>query len=193
MKASKLVYNSNGWTSLTGLTRDGVRLNNGSAFGFEEWLNNPILKELKVGYIDSFRSADVDNRIDKIVLFTLENRVNYYVGQIIGASRIDNVEVLNTRARLINRNWLINVNNELNNIFNDPNAFIKYNRCFNSNKVTGNTESTFICNLKYESMEIFQRENWINISEMGQRVNSRWRHLRNLYDVYGDDEFMFEK
>lgn len=194
MYASKLVLNSNGWTSSTGLASDGIKVNNESVYGFEEWLNNPILRELKIGYIDSFRTGQNNNAFERIALFTYFNSDKniYYVGNLYGVKQLEYSELLNIRGRLENRGWLNAIRTEFNTVFNGTNAFNLYNKCFNSHHVTGKTQTTFVCNLKYESLELFEPSNWINLTEMGRDVNNRWKHLNNLYEVFTDDEFMFK-
>ena len=194
MYASKLVLNSNGWISPTGLASDGVNVNNGSFYGFEEWLNSPIFRELKIGYIDSFRTNRSTIPYDRIALFTYlkGNKNVYYVGNLYGVKQITYKELLNIRGLLNKRNWIVERKTELDKIFHNSNAFDLYNRCYNSNIITGATQTTFVCNLKYDRFELFEMKKWVNLTQINPDINSCWRRLKILYNVYSGEEFMFE-
>lgn len=194
MYASKLVLNSNGWASPTSLASDGVNINNGSFFGFEEWLNDPVFRELKIGYIDSFRTDRSNTNYDRVALFTYlkGKKIVYYVGNLYGVKQINYPELLNIRGLLQNRKWMEERKTELNTIFNETNAFELYNNCFNSNHITGGTQTTFVCNFKYEKLELFKTEKWVNLTKLDSSINNRWKRLKILYNVYKDDEYLFE-
>lgn len=74
MKASKLVYNCNGYNSVNTVAQVGIEFsinNKKKFFGLEEWNNNKIIKDLKIGYLDSFRTNQVNSLIELIWLFCI--------------------------------------------------------------------------------------------------------------------------
>ncbi len=181
MYASKLVWNNNKWTNVSDLAQSVVfvdyRRKNSYYFGLEECLNNPILKKMKVGYIDSYRANTFHCIAERIALFTfcLSNRQVFYVGDIFGVYQISDKEIDELRNALIQHNWLEEVENRFHNIgdVRAINNHIEYMRCWNSNNVVGETGRSFILNIRYEKIK-FHRP--INLTDLTDReVNIKWK------------------
>ena len=69
MKASKLVYNNYNYISVSGVAQIGVAytIDKGKKyFGLEEWNNSEKFRNIKLGYLDSFRSNNIEDVIDFI-------------------------------------------------------------------------------------------------------------------------------
>ena len=71
-KISKLVYNRNNWTCVSGVAQTGIHVINSKRknyyFGLEEWNQNNVFKGLKIAYLDSFRSKTRIGCFDKVYL-----------------------------------------------------------------------------------------------------------------------------
>jgi len=109
MKASKLVHNNN-WTSASRLAQDGIFVNSNKKksyyFGLEEWINNPVLRKKKVGYIDSYRSFFRIGVADRIALFTFnpDNRRIFYVGDLYNVQQLNDKEIAPLRTEWLSHN-----------------------------------------------------------------------------------------
>ncbi len=96
MNSSKLVYNTNNYTSISESSQCGVLVDNANIsnyyIGLEEWNNNKVLKKLKIAYLDSFRAYDRPNEIDKILLFSFntQHRHIFLVGYLSRVTQIKN-------------------------------------------------------------------------------------------------------
>jgi len=192
MHVAKLVYNSNGWSFPTGLASDGIIVNDCEVFGFEEWINNPVLRGLKIGFIESFRTCRRPKTIDRIALITFCKRTKtvYFVGNLYTITQIDNNQIPQIR-QLLPSNWLEIIAGDFNRQFPNTNAFQQYLQCYNSNIISGSIGGSFVFNIKYEKLELFPRKNWINLTSINPDVNNKWKHLKQLYNVPNEFESLF--
>lgn len=192
MYVSKLVYNSNEWTSPTGLASNGITLNNGEVYGFEEWLNNSILKKLKIGFLESFRKRKGTEKIGRIALITFckRTRTVYYVGNLYDVTQITNNQIP-LKRQLLPEDWLDIISADLTRQFPNTNANELYLQCYNSNIISGPIGGSFVFNIKYENLELFPREKWINLTKLNPEVNKRWRRIIHLYNVPNELELIF--
>lgn len=188
MHLAKLVYNENGWTLPSNLTKVGVVLNNGDYFGYEEWLNNEFLNENKIGYVECFRTCQREESFERIALFTFDRatRTVYYVGNLFNVKQLIDTEIIGIRNLLIQQNWIQNKNVELNQIFPKTDAIHHYTNSYNSNDIVGDYAKSFILNIRYERIELFPKYNWINLTNINFKVNKKWRRLSKLYNVDTD-------
>lgn len=193
MYISKLVYNSNDWTSPTGLASNGITLNNGDVYGFEEWLNNSNLKELKIGFLESFRKRKRPEKIGRIALITFFKRTRtvYYVGNLYDVTQINNNQIP-LKRQLLPENWLDIISADLTRQFPNTNANELYLQCYNSNIISGPIGGSFVFNIKYEKLELFPREKWINLTKLNSEVNIKWKHLKQLYSAPNVFESIFK-
>ena len=190
MYSSKLVYNTNNYTAVSGNAQTGMLVNNNKKpyyFGLEEWNNQPILKEKKVAYIDSYRRFVRLGIADKIVLiyYNPNDRIVYHYGNLWGARQLQNKEITELRDYLNRNNWLQLVENSFNAI-GDPrrvNAHTAYMRCWNSNDIIAKTGKSFILNIEYERADFFDKKDWKNLTKIIPEINTKWRHLNHRYAV----------
>ena len=124
MKASKLVYNNNDYLYVSGFAKVGIEFSINSKkifFGLEEWNNNEIIKDLKLGYLDSFRANKVDGVIDFILLFSYyqEEKKVCLIGCLKNVRQLDCNKIKEIRNLLLGRNWLNIVREDFQNINDD--------------------------------------------------------------------------
>jgi len=198
MYASKLVHNNNNWTSVSGLAQTGILVDtnkkNSYYFGLEEWINNSILRKMKVGYIDSYRAFHRTDAVDRIILFSFNptNRQVYYVGNLYKVRQLANEEI-NPLKTMLNQNWLGEVQNGFHNIGdNRPiQNHIEYMGCWDSNNIVAETRQSFILNIRYEKIKLFPKKDWVNLTELIPEINSQWKRLIHRFNVSPDLEQYF--
>jgi hypothetical protein len=193
MKASKFVFNNNHYTAVSGLAQLGILvpsnklLKRAYYFGLEEWMNNPILKELKLGYIDSFRRTLRTGVEERVVLFMYNPNDNqiYYVGNLYGVEQLNEQEINQIRINLNNENWLEIVQTDFNNIGDQRliQNHKEYMKCWHAQLIVGPTGGSFIVNIKYKKLEIFSEKERVNITKLIPEVNNSWKKLSILYNV----------
>lgn len=195
MKVSKIVNNSNNWKSISGIVQTGILIkNNGLAksyfLGLEEWNNSEILRELKLAYLDSFRSVRRTEYFDCINLINYKNGIVYLVGKIEGVKQLENDEIEEIRNTLSHHNWLPKIKNDFTSLnetqlFENPQEYLK---CWNSENIVAPTNQSFILNLRYEKILFLKKP--INLTELDNRANN-WRRLSKLFNVSNELESLF--
>lgn len=193
MKASKLVYNNNNYTAVSGLAQAGIwvpsnkLVKRGYYFGLEEWMNTSILKEMKLGYIDSFRRILRPGVEERVVLFMYNPNDNqiYYIGNLYGVEQLNDQDIDQIRINLINENWLDIVQTDFNNIGDQRliQNHKEYMKCWNAQLIVGPTGGSYIVNIKYKKLEIFSKKLLVNLTQINPQINNKWRRLIDLYDV----------
>jgi len=193
MKASKLVYNNNHYIAVSGLAQAGIGVpsnklaKRGYYFGLEEWMNSPILKEMKLGYIDNFRRTLRPEVEERVVLFMYNPNDNqiYYIGNLYGVEQLNDQDINQIRINLINENWLDIVQSDFNNIGNQRliQNHDEYLKCWNSQCIVGLTGGSFIVNIKYKKLEIFSEKESVKVTKLIPEVNNSWKKLSILYNV----------
>lgn len=186
MKASKLVYNCNGYNSVNTVAQVGIEFsinNKKKFFGLEEWNNNKIIKDLKIGYLDSFRTNQVNSLIELIWLFSYypTDRKIYLVGYMKNVRQLECNEIYAIRKNLNQQNWLNIVHKHFQNVNDDNTGFEKYKNCWISNDIIAKTEESFLFNLKYEKLYFLNKP--INLSEIYPEINKKWKWLKTLYSI----------
>lgn len=188
--ASKLVHNTNNYNSVTGVAQTGIFVNNNKKpyyFGLEEWNNQKTLKQKKVAYIDSYRAFNRIGIAERIALFSF-NPINtnvYHCGNLYGVRQLENKEIPELREYLNQNNWLNIVGDSFNEIgdVRPINEHTEYMRCWNSNNIVASTGKGFILNISYKKLELFEPENWVNLTHIIPEVNVRWHYLRQRYTL----------
>lgn len=190
MFASKLVYNTNNYTSVSGNAQTGILVNNTKNpyyFGLEEWNNQQILKKKKVAYIDSYRRFVRVGIADKIALiyYNPNDKTVYQYGNLWGVRQLQNKEINELRDYLNNNNWLQLVENSFNSIcdLRAINAHTDYMLCWNSNNIIAGTGKSFILNIEYERADFFEQNNWKNLTKLIPKINNNWKKLNQRYTV----------
>ena len=199
MYASKLVYNTNNYTSVSGNAQTGILVNNNKKpyyFGLEEWNNQPILKKKKVAYIDSYRRFLRLEIADKIALicYNPNNKNVYHCGNLWGVRQLQNKEINELRVYLSKNNWLQLVENSFNAIgdLRTINAHTEYMRCWNSKDIIAGTGKSFILNIEYEKAEFFEQDKWENLTKIIPAINNKWKKLNQRYTVPKEWEKFFK-
>lgn len=185
MKASKLVYNKNDYFSVSGFAQVGVEFvidNKKKFFGFEEWNNNDIFKNLKIGYLDSFRARKIENKIDLVSMFSYnaKHKKVYLIGYMKNVRQLESNEIDVIKKLLEEVNWLNSIQDDFQNVSDNNTGFEKFKKCFNSKEIITKTENSFVVNLKYEEIKILK--NSINLTEIFPNINNLKR-LSVLYNL----------
>jgi len=188
--ASKLVYNTNNYTSVLGNAQTGILVKNKKKpyyFGLEEWNNQPLFKKKKVAYLDSYRRFVRVGTADRIALiyYNPNDKTVYHYGNLWGVRQLQNKEINELRDYLNNNNWLQLVENSFNSIadLRAINAHTEYMRSWNSNNIIAGTGESFILNIEYEKAEFFEQDKWINLTKIIPAINNKWRKLNQRYTV----------
>jgi hypothetical protein len=196
MKASKLVYNCNGYDSVNSVAQVGIEfsINNKKKFyGLEEWNKNKIIKNLTLGYLDSFRAKEINGIIEDIVLFFYNpnKKEVYLVGCLKNVRQLDFKEIQEIRNNLTGQNWLINVSENFHNINDDGEGFEKYRKCYSSNNIIAKSEESFVFNLQYEKLLFLKTP--LNLTAFFPEINNLKR-LSVLYNLNEEiQEFIIKK
>lgn len=193
MKASKLVYNTNNYQSVSGCAQTGINVIFDDIhyyFGLEEWNNSKVLKKFKLAYLDSFRSHNRIEIIDCILLFSFKpvNRQVYFIGFLKKVEQIKDNEIEGVKQQLIVNDWLNIVQNDFNAIGDNRNVnqHQEYMNCWESDNIVANTGKAFILNIKYKEANFFKEENYINLTQIDPRINQKWKRLSVLYNLPND-------
>jgi len=177
MKVSKIVNNSNQWTSVSGNAQTGIFINNNKSsesyfLGLEEWNNYKLLRKHKLAYLDSFRSSARLDYYESIELINFNNGILYHVGRIEIVNRIKFKEIPEIKKILTSENWLAQVETDFNAIqdLRKIANHIEYMKCWNSEEIVAPTNEGFIVNIRYDKLVCF--ENPINITALNPNVNN---------------------
>jgi hypothetical protein len=186
-KISKVVHNIKNWKSVSGVAQTGIHVNSSTRknyyFGLEEWNNSDIFKKHKLFYLDSFRSYPRFDYYEKIELINFNKSTVFHIGTLVGVTSLKCKDIQEIRNKLINDNWL----NEVEKNFNDINdtrpieSHLEYMQCWNSEDIIAPINEGFILNLRYEDFIYFDQP--INLTLHNKEVNSLWKRLIKLYDL----------
>lgn len=186
MKASKLVYNCDGYDSVNSLAQVGIEFsinNKKKFFGLEEWNNNKIIKNLKLGYLDSFRANKINGVVEYIVLFFYNpnDKKVYLAGCLKNVRQLDFNEIQEKRNFLDEQNWINIVKENFQNINDDDGlGFKKFKKCWSSNDIIAKTEKSFVFNLEYEKLIFLDLP--LNLTDIFPEINNLKR-LSVLYNL----------
>ncbi len=199
MYAAKLVHNINNWVSVSGYAQTGITVNinikKSYYFGLEEWINNPILRKMKVGYLDCYRASIHLGLADKIALFSYDPRNTniYHVGNVYGVEQLNDNNIPAIYPNLNPNNWLNQVEHDFHNI-GDLRAIlnhIEYMHCWNALHINDDIGNAFILNIRYKEIEFFEPSNRVNITHLNRLVNNKWKRLSRRYTVPVNWEIYF--
>ena len=188
--AAKLVYNTHNWVAPSGHVHNGVGIHvniglNGYNFGMEEWLNRPLLHERNLGYLDCYRSSVHPGVADIIRLFTFHNGTVYHVGNVYGVRQLTDGEITDIRNELHQANWLGEINHDFVPL-DDPRPIlqhIEYQHIWTRNAIVAATGEGFMLNIEYKKLEMFERNQWRNLTAIDPQVNTKWRRISKRYNV----------
>ena len=197
-KKARIFYNSNNWEKAD--NTDFYAKNNGGygeivfdykiAFGFEEWLFNPILLKLKIGFLECYRQNYFNDKVD-IILFTRDrNRGWLSVAELKGVIQIKDNEINHFKSELEKNNWQQQCYNDLeiicgNNETNKKRTKELWGNHWNSKSIIcskKNPRDGFLVNIKYEAI-IYHKLNKFD-------PNKCWR-LTKRYNL--EDNILWEE
>lgn len=188
--AAKLVYNTHNWETPSGNVhnRVGIHVNiglNGYNFGMEEWLNSPLLRDRNLGYLDCYRSSAHPGVADIIRLLTFHNGIVYHVGNVYGVRQLIDGEITDIRNELHQANWLGEINHDFV-LLGDPRPIlqhIEYQHIWTRNAIVAARGEGFMLNIEYKELEMFERDQWRNLTAIDPQVNTKWRRISKRYSV----------
>jgi hypothetical protein len=194
--ASRLVMNDNNYTGVSGLAESGVFVNSGQLqynIGFEEWNNIELFKKHNVGYVDCYRSH-VRHDITDLYLYkkdhTTPNTTYKAVGIMKRVTQLQDNQIPGLLKLIIQNIGVIQAS--FNNIgdfrpINGPNH--QYYHSLQSNHIVANPGKSFVLNIRYESVELFEGKgpNLTNLTREKinnlKRINQRY-HLEKEWKMY---------
>jgi hypothetical protein len=184
--AAKLVWNLNHWEFPSGVAKNGVNVGN-YLYGLEEWLNNKTLRSEKIGYLDCYRASKF-NDIRDIILLTFDpnNREVYHIGNIFGVFQLNNTAINNIRHRLNILNFKSSVKEDFIRIENiqNPRGFTLYSiNNWNSTSIISSPPAGFFVNIGYDSIIIFDNQDWVSLTKIDRKINSVWKYLGRRYQL----------
>lgn len=182
--AAKLVFNNSAWQRPTKLVTEGTGIFVPSSdlyFGLEEWLNHPVLKELKIGFIDCYRASEYPEKVDVLHLFTFNssNKTVYHIGNMYGVKQIHYSEIEQIRQKLQEQHWLKSIEEDFKTL--GVSKINEYLKIWSSNVIVGSTAESFMVNVHYEQIELWDKKDWKNLTKKNPMVNKSWRHLSVKY------------
>jgi hypothetical protein len=192
--AARLVWNIHNWQYPSGQTNHGVfvpRVGGGYHYGLEEWLNHKKLRELKIGYLDCYRTTVRNDGPQNILLYTIDpiSRHYYHVGLIQGVSQIhDSVPQINQVKAALGEDWLQNPIDldfrRLNHTLpgQQPagtNLYRTHN--WNATNIVSTPPDGFIVNIRYQKIDLFDRSEWVDLTKMDPEISNRWKYIRNRF------------
>ncbi|MFN3849399.1 MAG: hypothetical protein ACK4NY_08230 [Spirosomataceae bacterium] len=188
--AAKVLNSTNQWQSVTPLydvnNQVGVTgfINNQSyQYGFEQWLNNDILKDLKLGYLDCYRSHNFNDLAERVIIFQLLRGNIWYIGNLYGVKQLCYNEIEEIQNQLIEQNWLDIINNNFIEIgdlrlLDETHEYLQH---YNANHIVGNPDTNpFILNIRYSELKLLT--NPINLTQIYPQINNKWRRLSIRYN-----------
>ena len=184
--AAKLVWNTSNWEFPTAQANNGVIVapNHGGEsyyYGLEEWLNNSTLRTNKIGYIDCYRASRHLGNADIILLTCspIDGKV-YHVGNMFGVEQLHDGHIFEIKNDL-GLNW---VNNQIIGDFtrieavpNPAGASIYRQNNWDTQHISATPPGGFMCNVRYDKLEIFGENNRISLTDIDPLINTRWRYL----------------
>ncbi len=184
--AAKLVFNNSAWQHPTKLVTEGTGIFVPSSdlyFGLEEWLNHPVLKELKIGFIDCYRASEYSEKVDVLHLFTFNssNKTVYHIGNMYGVKQIHYSEIEQIRQKLQEQHWLKSIEEDFKAI--GVSKINEYLKIWSSNVIVGSTAESFMANVHYEQIELWDKKDWKNLTKQNPKVNTSWRRLSKRYSA----------
>lgn len=184
--AAKLVWNLNGWEFPSGVAKNGLNVGN-YLYGLEEWLNNKTLRSEKIGYLDCYRASKF-NDIQDIILLTFDPNMKevYHIGNIFGVFQLHDTDINNIHHRLSILNFKSIVKEDFIRVENiqTPRGFTLYNtNNWNSTSIVSPPPTGFFVNIGYNSIMIFDSQDWVSLTKIDRKINAVWRYLGRRYQL----------
>jgi hypothetical protein len=200
----RLLYNNNGWQQPTNADNFSNRGNGYGMlvndienveyrYGFEEWMFNPLVKTLNIGYLESYRTINpIVDEIDKIILVSRKNDGNYYhIGNIYSVTQLpierigDIIEILTTN------NWqnIIEQHFAALGDYRNFNQLQHYTKHWNDNCVVkqpnADNNTGFCFNIQYKKIELFKEGEWKNLTALAgdADISRSMQRLSNKYST----------
>jgi hypothetical protein len=195
--AARIVWNIDNWEYPSGLTDHGISVSHKNGdyhYGLEEWLNNKRLRELKLGYLDSYRITNRKEASSDILLYTIDPEKNHYyhVGLLYGVSQLDPIDpnLITSVKNKLSLDWLVDpIEQDFRRIEKTPagqnskGKEIYRQNNWNSKKIISEPPGGFIVNIRYDNLELFNRSKWVNLTAKDPEISKRWRFIRHRYEM----------
>jgi hypothetical protein len=196
-RAARIIWSDNNWDFPQGNADYGVPVNDVNPpykYGLEEFLFNQQLLDLNLGYLDCYRSNNIQG-VENVVIFTIDpagQRV--VVGIMHEVEQLQNHETIDIWNQMNDANYIEQTVApafswiETANAAAGTNVFLQCNYGLNENflpQVQGVQPNGFFVNLRYRKIEIFHvgDERRLNLSQFYPGINQRWNRLGKLYHV----------
>lgn len=184
---ARILNSENDWESVSILknTDAGVTgFSHGETYqyGFEHWLNNDILKELKIGYIDCYRDTYYKEEAERVILINFDGNALWYVGDLSKVRPLRRGEIASVKRDLEQRGWLKNIRGQFNNIgdireLNDNHEYMKH---YNAKEVVGEPQTNpFVLNIRYAELNFLQKP--IDLILIYPEIKDKWMRLSNRF------------
>jgi hypothetical protein len=201
---ARLFYNNKGWQQPTneddfsevgkgyGMLVDDIK-NVEYRYGFEEWIFNPLVKKLNIGYLESYRTIrPIVDEVDKIILVTKANVGNYYhIGNIYGVTQLACDRIGDIRKTLTTNKWQAIIEKHFA-VLGDNRSFNQlqhYKEHWDDNcvvKQRNDQNNTGFCfNTQYKKIELFKEGEWKNLTALAGNadISRSMQRLSNKYST----------
>jgi hypothetical protein len=186
--ADTFSHNGNGYGVLVNHKKTTYR------YGFEEWVFNPFIKKLRIGYLESYRSIrPIAAKVDKIMLVTRKDDGNFYhIGNILEVEQLRNSDIEDIKKSLIESNWKVNIQEHFSEL-GDNRSFeelIHYRQHWNDNSIlkdrNDKLDTGFCFNIRYKKIELFKSNDYVNLTTLAGneiRLTITIQHLGKRYSM----------
>lgn len=197
--ATRLFYNNANWEHPTNVDHNAF-LNNGYGmivnlgndltyrFGFEEWLNNNILRNQKLGFLESYRHIHYPEVADKILLYTKIGNDIFHVGNLYGVRQLTNDLIPQIRQELLMMEWNNVIENDFD-LLDDNRVFqehLEYQQHWQSQSIViNNIECGFCININYKKIEFYSSNSFVNLSALDNQNSfyHNWQYLSTRFNL----------
>jgi hypothetical protein len=191
--AAEIIKNSNQWKTPTNSEKrkvaEHIILSNKVQFrfGYEEWFNDSTTNKMKIAYLECYRQSNFKGQKVDIMLFTRDNRNLFHVGMIYGVEQLDYTDI-NVIIGRLTKDWLIKIHKDFcKNVVQFPFNEIKrvYQHWYSTSILKNNTlqQDGFAFNIRYDRLELYDKNNWVNLTMKDSTINQKWKRLSKRYIV----------
>lgn len=121
-----------------------------------------------------------------LISFSPANRKVYHIGNIYGVEQLRDTEIAAIRADLT-QSWIAGqIRTDFSRIedVQNPTGFNVYRQNnWNSQHISTVPPGGFVCNIRYQKLEIFKEKNWISLTDKDALINKKWRKLGKRYSL----------
>ena len=139
--------------------------NKNISFGFEEWLFNSVLLNLKIGFLECYRQNRFTDKVDIILFIRNNTSTCLQIAKLINVEQINDAQINEIKKELTKTEWQQYCHKDLKEICNNNQSAINeskqlWDNHYNCNTILVNKKNNprdgFIINIKYDKVEIFK-------------------------------------